>query len=136
MRAGSKAAASRIRLGFTPSIQMVSELMWKNGAVAELRQRLDHAAAGAEQLRALVGDDDLRPLPRRQVPLDLVGEVMHVHHRALDAGFRQPVEHVVDQRLAADRHQRLGYLAVERTHARAEPGRQHHGAARGGGDAA
>ena len=26
--------------------------------VAELRQRLDDAAAGAEQLRALVGDDD------------------------------------------------------------------------------
>ena len=24
--------ASRARLGFTPSIQMVSELMWKNGA--------------------------------------------------------------------------------------------------------
>jgi len=28
----SKTAASRARLGFTLSIQMVSELMWKNGA--------------------------------------------------------------------------------------------------------
>ncbi len=71
--------------------------------VAELRQRLDDAAAGAEQLAALVGDHDLRPLPRREMALDLVGEVMHVDHRALDAGVGQPVEHVVDQRLAADR---------------------------------
>ena len=71
--------------------------------VAELRQRLDHAAAGAEQRVALVGDDDLRPLPRREMLLDLVGEVMHVDHGALDAGLGEPVEHMVDQRLAADR---------------------------------
>jgi len=104
--------------------------------LAELRQRLDHAAGGAKKFRALVGDDDPRPLPRRQMPFDLVGEVMDVHHRAFDAGVRQPVEGVVDQRLAADGHEGLGDLAVERTHARAESGRQHHGAARGGGDAA
>ena len=71
-----------------------------------------------------------RALPRRQMALDLVGQVMHVDDRALDAGVGQPVEHVVDQRLAADLDQRLRNLAVERAHARAEPGRQHHGAAR------
>ena len=86
MLAGSKAAASRPRLGFTPSIQIVSELMWKNGAGPSSRQRLDHAAAGAEQLAALVRDDDLRPLPRREMPLDLVGQVVDVDDGALDAG--------------------------------------------------
>ena len=32
---------------------------------------------------------------------------MHVDDRALDAGVGEPVEHVIDQRLAGDRHQRL-----------------------------
>ena len=59
--------------------------------------------------------------------LDLVGEMMDVHDRALDPLLGEAVEHVVDQRLAADRDQRLGDLAVERPHARAEPGCEHHG---------
>ena len=42
-----------------------------------------------------------------QMPLDLVGEVMHVDDRAVDAGVGQAVEHMIDQRLAADLHQRL-----------------------------
>ena len=100
--------------------------------VAELRQRLDDAAAGAEQLRPLVRDDDVGVPPRREMAFDLVGEVMHVDDRALDAGVGQPVEHVIDQRLAADLDQRLGDLAVVGAHARAEPGGQHHGAARRG----
>ena len=53
--------------------------------VAQLRQRLDHAAAGVEQQPALVGDHDLRLRAPGEVPLDLVGEVMHVDHGALDA---------------------------------------------------
>ena len=97
---------------------------------AEFRQRLDHAAAGPQKLAPLVRYDDLRALPAGKVPLDRVGEMMHVHHRALDAGLREAVEHVIDQRLAADLHQRLRDLPVERTHARAEARRQHHGAAR------
>ena len=61
--------------------------------------------------------------------MHLVGEVVHVDHRALDAGFGQTVEHVVDQRLAADFDQRLGPPVGERAHARAEAGGKHHGAA-------
>ena len=105
--AGSKASASRARLGFTPSIQMRVGIDVEERRVAEQRQRLDHAAAGAEQQAALVGDDDLRLRARGEMALDLLGEVMHVDHRALDARFRQPVEHVIDQRLAADLDQRL-----------------------------
>src|SRR5262249_1878176 len=92
------------------------------------------AAAGAEQLAALVGDDDLRPLAAGEMALDLVRKVMDVHDRALDALRGEPVEHVVDQRLAADRHQRLRQLAVERAPARAEAGGEHHGALRRGVD--
>ena len=54
-----------------------------------------------------------------------VGEMMHVHHGALDAGIGQTIERVIDQRLAADLHQRLRDLAVVRPHARAEAGGQH-----------
>ena len=99
---------------------------------AELGHRVDHAAAGAKKLGAFVGEDDLRTLARRQVLLDLVRQVMHVHDRALDSGVGQPVQHVVDQRLAGDRHQRLGNLAIVRAHPGAEPGGQNHGEARRG----
>src|SRR5438045_679443 len=47
--------------------------------LGKLRQRLDHDAGGAEQFRALVGYDDGRPPAGREVPLNLVGEVMDVH---------------------------------------------------------
>ena len=42
-------------------------------------------------------------VPRRQMPLERVGEMMHVDDGALDAGIGQPVEHMIDQRLAGDR---------------------------------
>ena len=43
------------------------------------------------------------------------------HTRRLD-----PVEAVVDQRLARDAHQRLGSRGGQRAHALAEPRRHHH----------
>ena len=61
------------------------------------------------------------------MPLDLLGQMMDVDHRALDAGLGEPVEHVVDQRLAGDRHQRLRHAIGERAHAQAEAGGEHHG---------
>ena len=95
--------------------------------VAEFGQRLDHAAAGAEKLAALVRDDDLGALAAGQVAFDLVGEMVHVHDCALDPLRGEAIEHVIDQRLAADRNERLGHMPVERPHARAQPRRQHHG---------
>ena len=93
--------------------------------LAKLRQRLGDTAAGAEQRPALVGDHDLRARARRKMPLQRVGEMVHVDHRALDAGVGQPVERVVDQRFAAERDQRFGDVAVVRPHPRAQPRRQH-----------
>ena len=111
--AGSKASASRARFGLhavDPERVGIDE---EERRVAELRQRLGDAAAGAEQLAALVGDDDLRALCATARWRSIcVGEVMHIDHRALDAGVGQPVEHVVDQRLAADCDQRLRHCAV------------------------
>ena len=46
----------------------------------------------------------------------------------VDAHIGEPVEHVIDQRLAADRDQRLRQRVGQRTHAFAEARRQHHGA--------
>jgi len=62
--------------------------------------------------------------------LDLIREVMNVDDRALDPLRGEAVEHIIDERLAADRNERLGQLPVERPHARAEPRCQHHGAFR------
>ncbi len=128
--AGSKASASRLKFGLTPSSQTVSELTRKNGRIAELRQRLGDAAAGAEQRATLIGDDDLRTLTRRQVAFQRVGEMMHIDDGALDAGVGQTVERVIDQRLAADLDERLRDVAVIRPHARAQAGRQHDRAVR------
>ena len=108
----------------------MSELTRKNGAVAELRQRLGDAAAGAEQFATLVGDDDLGTLTRRQVALQRVGEMMHIDHGALDTGIGQAVERIIDQRFAADLDERLWDVAVIRPHARAQAGRQHDRAVR------
>jgi hypothetical protein len=38
------------------------------------------------------------------MPLDLVGKVMDVHHRALHSLLCQAIEHMVQQRLAANTH--------------------------------
>src|SRR5487761_326277 len=62
--------------------------------------------------------------------LHRVGEVVHVYHGALDAGIREAVEPIIDQRLAADRDQRFGDMSVIWPHARAETGGQHYRALR------
>ena len=128
MREASNAAASLPRLGFTPSIQMVSELTWKNGASPSCGSALttppavpsSYARSSEITICGAAGE----------VALDLIGEMMHVHHRALDTLLGEAIEHIVDQRLAADLHQRLGDLPAERPHAGAEPGGEHHGAFR------
>jgi hypothetical protein len=81
---------------------MVSELTWKNG-----------------------------PSPRSGSALTMPPPVPSSPSRSLEmATFgREALQHVVDQRLAADRHHRLRHAGRQRRHAGAEPGRQHHGAA-------
>ena len=58
--AGSNASASRSRLGFTPSIQIVSELTWKNGALPSRGSALTTPPPVSSSFAALVGDHDLR----------------------------------------------------------------------------
>ena len=125
MASASKASASRAKLGFTPSSQNVSELTRKNGASPSSGNALAMPPPVPSNFAALVGDHDARLFARRQMPLQRVSEIMHVDHGALDAGFGQAVERVIDQRLAADLHQRLRHVAVVGPHARAKTGRQH-----------
>ena len=58
---------------------------------------------------------------------DLIGAVVHVHDGARHAGFSDAIEHMVDERAAAERHQRLGQAIGSGTHARAQTGRKDHG---------
>jgi hypothetical protein len=97
--------------------------------IAKFGQGVADAAAGAEQQAALVGDHDPRAGARFQMALHLLGEVMNIDHRPLDAGRGEAVEHVVDQRLARDRDQRLRHFFGERMHAGAHAGGEHHGVA-------
>ncbi len=93
---------------------------------AQFRQRLFDAAAGAEQQAALVGEHDMRARAGGEMPLQCIGQMMDVDHGAVDAGLRQAIEHVVDQRLAGNRHQRLWQRVGERAHAQAQSGSEHH----------
>ena len=58
--------------------------------------------------------------------LDLIGEVMHVDHRRLDAITGEAVEAMIDQRAAGDLYQRLRDRPRQRQHARAQTRGEHH----------
>ena len=103
--------------------------MWKNGASPSCGSALTTPPPVPSSTPRSSEIDDLRARARGEVALDLLGEVMHIDHRALDARLGQPVEHVIDQRLAGDLDQRLRHLVGERAHARAEAGGEHHGVA-------
>ncbi len=55
-----------------------------------------------------------------------IAEIVHIHDCARNAGFDDAVEYPVDQRFAADIHERLWLRARLFAHARAESGRKHH----------
>ena len=102
------------------------------GLGPQQRQGLGDAAAAVEDL-GLMGNRDRGMLAAREMALDLRGEVMGVHHRPLDADLRQPVQGMIEQRLARHLHQRLGPLQAERAEPRGKPGGQHHGGLRNDG---
>src|SRR6478752_7350329 len=99
IRAGSKASASRTRFDCTPSIHIVSELRWKNG--------LSPSSASALTTPP--------PVPstwsRSSEMITRGGEL---------------VQHVVEQRTAGHRHQRLRLVVRQRPHAQAEAGGKDH----------
>ena len=90
--------------------------MWKNGAP----DRVDCP------LHQFVGNHDLWLTTGGEVPFQLIGEVMNVDHRLLDAGGRDAIEHVVDERPPADAHERLRDRVGDRPHALPDAGGEHH----------
>ena len=58
---------------------------------------------------------------------DLVRQIMHVDNSFDDAGAGELVQHVIEQRLAGDAHQRLRHVVGQRAHAQAETGGEDHG---------
>ena len=130
--AGSNASASRSRLGFTPSIQIVSELTWKNGSLPIAPSALTTPPPVSSSLSRSSEITICGRGPALEMAFDLVGEIMHVDDRALDARRREPVEHMIDQRLAGDRNERLRHVVGQRPHPLAEAGGKHHGGAGSG----
>jgi hypothetical protein len=91
----------------------------QEGAVTQPWKSLLHAATGVEQLLAFIGDFDGGTAACFEVLLDQVGLVVHVDHHAGDARLDMAIEHLIDERLAAELYQRLGDGIVGRRHARA-----------------
>ncbi len=105
----------------------------QNRRLDQQRPREPDPAAGLERPRvaALVGYGDVGPAPAAGEMGDQgVGEGVDVDHRPLHPRLGQAVEHVVDQRLAADLDQGLGSVVGEGAHPGAEPSGQHHGGPR------
>src|SRR5262245_3427390 len=102
--------------------------MDEEGVGPEQRQRLLNAAPSVEQDSALIGDENLRrlALPVQDVSFELIGEIVDVDHRRLDAGLHEPVEHMIDQWPAGKRYERLWHTQGQRAHALAESGSKHH----------
>ncbi len=96
-------------------------------SLAEQRQRLDDAAAGAEHLVALIGDDHAGPHPRRRVIDDLVGQIMDINNSLADASVAEFIQHMIEQRPACHPHQRLWHPVGEGAHAYAQAGGEDHG---------
>src|SRR5262245_60299074 len=102
----------------------------KERCAAELWEGLPDATASSEQQAPFVGNHDLRMLTVRKMPLQLFGKVMHVDDRALDADVSEPIEYVINKRLAGNLDQRFRRRIGQGPHARAQPGSQNHGATR------
>src|SRR3984957_19452092 len=99
---------------------------------ADQRQGALDPAALVEQLRALVGDDDLRRPALGELRLDLVGKPMHVDDRPLAPVLRQPIEAIIEERPAMNLDQRLRQRLRDRPHACPQSGGEHHGRLRNG----
>src|ERR1700688_889230 len=105
IRSESKASASRARLGRTPSIHMVSELIWKNGS-------------GPSKGNALTTPPPVpstwsrssEMITRGRVLDDLVGQIVHIDDGFADACVGKLVEHMIEQRASRYGHQRLRHL--------------------------
>ena len=91
----------------------------KEWRIAEVRQGSFDAATGPEQQSSLVGDHDFRALTMCKMSLQLFGEVMHVDDRLLDPSVSEPIEHVIDERLAGNLDERFGRRIGQGPHARA-----------------
>jgi hypothetical protein len=61
-----------------------------------------------------------------QMGFELVGQVMHVDHGRLDAGRGKAVEHMIDERPAGKRHERLRHARGQRAHPLAIACGEHH----------
>ena len=115
-----------------PVIVAVDHQEW---VAVDHRRRLDQPAAGLEQKFAFVGDGD-REIRRLgcEMGFKRIGEIVDVDHQLADPGSAQPVEHMIDQRLAGQLDQRLGPGRGQRPHPLAQASGHDHRRVRHFGD--
>ena len=66
-------------------------------------------AAGLKQERLVHQPDGKTPIPlRRKSPLEFTRQMMRIHDKRLHPRSREMIKREADERLAKDRHERLG----------------------------
>jgi hypothetical protein len=89
--------------------------------------RPNESAAGFQQEVTLVGNADVETmLAAREMRFHGVGQLVDVDHHFLHARSTQPVENVVEKRLAGDFDDRLGARSGKRPHPLPEAGGHDH----------
>ena len=126
--------ASRRSESAGPSIQKLSLLTTRKGSSAIIGAAwTSPPPVSSSSVRSSLIVTSSPSRVRREMRFERVGEIMDVDHDLLDPRGAQPVEDMVDQRLAGDFDQRLGAGRGQRAHALAEPRRHDHRGARRGG---
>ena len=124
MLSGSNASASRAGWASRRRSRACRN-SWKNGSSPSCRSAFT-TPPPVSSTRSRSSEISIFGRAAFQMLFDLVRHVVHVDDGGLDAGVGEPVEHVVDQRLAGDLDQRLRQRVGERAHARPRPGGKHH----------
>ena len=111
--------ADRVDRAVDPEIVAVDdeEASRRRSAAAPWSRRRRSPAAGRARRRRCTSRS---PALCAQMRLDRIGEIMDVDDRPADPGRAQPIEHMIEQRLAGHLDQRLGPRRGERAHPLAE----------------
>jgi hypothetical protein len=96
--------------------------------VAQARERVANASAGAEQRRLAQTSQGhvVRASERGQRRLDLLAEMVGVGDHMTHADRREAIERIGRERTAQQRHQRFRSLERQRTKPRPEPCAEEH----------
>ncbi len=88
----------------------------------EQRLRVTQSTARLKQQFAFVGDSHTQSkIVRRKIVDNLIGKMMHIHHRIRKTSGNHFLQNMRQQRFPSHRHKRFWHIIGERTQARSQP---------------